>query len=575
MNIKSKLLLLVSASLIVSTGVLGITSYTFSKNQLTELGETSLKNNTNMIVKEIDSLDKKVNKGELTLDEAKKIVISEFLGEKDSNGKRTINKNIDLGDNGYAFIISKDGTLLAHPSSEGENIWKDKDANGHLVGKEIVKSTITGDGFARYQWALPNNPDETGQKIVYSKQAKWGWIVSTGSYAQDFNKSATVILYNTLIVFGIMLVLVIFVAWFFANKISKQLNLVKNQLSNMAEGDFSAEPVIVNSSDETKSLADSLNKMSTNLKELLNTVYTASNELSDASQETATSTEELVSATKNISNSIADVSEGAKLGSQHTNTAIASLEKLYELIEQARNKATNSSSNSTTTLSSAEKGMHNVKKLIKQISIIKDQTTHTEEVIGLLESYTREIQVIANTITDIAEQTNLLALNASIEAARAGEAGKGFAVVADEVRKLAEETNEGAKQVTNLTAKISEASKQSSVSMTKNKEVVNEGVTSVEETGSSLEEILSAVQHTVKDIEALSNLANAEFNVAEELVGIITELQEIMNKTTDNAVEVTASSEETLASIQDVSAVSEETSAMANQLNSSINKFKL
>ena len=121
-------------------------------------------------------------------------------------------------------------------------------------------------------------------------------------------------------------------------------------------------------------------------------------------------------------------------------------------------------------LSTAARGSDD-EQLIHTIELSRDELKHAVhalqstqknrqrvlEELHHLDSFTSELNAMADQVVAIADQTNLLALNAAIEAARAGDTGRGFAVVADEVRGLSQRSRETATQMTARVASLNQA----------------------------------------------------------------------------------------------------------------------
>jgi len=115
-SIRNKLILVSLLLLIIPTLSVGLISYSISKDELNTNGEIILKNGVKQGMDMLEFAQDQVNKGHMDLEEAQDLVKSYLVGEKNSDGTRTINKHVDLGLNGYFWIMDGEGKILAHPT---------------------------------------------------------------------------------------------------------------------------------------------------------------------------------------------------------------------------------------------------------------------------------------------------------------------------------------------------------------------------------------------------------------------------------------------------------------------------
>lgn len=574
-SIQTKLITFCLCLLIIPLLIIGFVGYKISKDELNQLAETSLQNNVNLSLKVIEIANQKVEMGAMTLEEAQEEVKRKLLGEKDAEGKRQITKDIDIGPNGYLYVVDELGNLLMHPVIEGDNLYESKTEDGFYFMKDIIKKSDAG-GFTQYDWALPNNPNELAPKIVYGKKdPHWGWIVVAGSYMMDFNSGANRIVSVIIITMMGSILVGVIITILFSRHIALPIKKMASLVRELSTGNLRLEQVQVKNKDEVGELASGFNQMVLNLKSLINAVRDSSEQVAASSQELNASSDHNAKATEEITQSIQQVAVGSEMQSN----------KMKEIIEQ-----TILISNTTDSIHSNTKNTHHAAEMTtsiarngKELAIIgMEQMTEAAEHVETMEKTaislkkkSEQIEEMLSHITAVADQTNLLALNAAIEAARAGEQGKGFAVVAEEVRKLAEQSANVAYEITTLMSDIKTEADISVETMKIGKQSVLKSQKTVSETGQAFQEIFTASEEVYTQTSSVSKSIAEVHHVIEKLVENARSVSSIIDEGTSFTNQVAAGTEEQTASMEEIAASAENLSMLAENLQSQIQKFIL
>ncbi|MDI2588353.1 methyl-accepting chemotaxis protein [Psychrobacillus sp. NEAU-3TGS] len=576
MKIRSKLFIISICLLLIPSLIIGVSGYTSAKKNLDELGEKTLKNGVEMALILIDSKNEAVENGDLTLEEAQEQVKQYLIGELQSDGKRAITSKVDLGANGYFVIYGKNGEEIAHPTIEGTNGWETKDMDGKYIVQDMIKIAEAGGGYYYYKWDLPNQPETAATKITYNTiDPNWGWVISAGTYMEDFNKGINSILMTIVTTLVLSTIIGLIVIVLFARHLGNPIKLIADSVNLIAQQDLAIEHIKVKNKDELGNLASGINAMTTNLREVIESVSMSAQQVAATSEELTASSEQTSRASEEITESIQQISSGQEsqlFGVQEAKNSVSQISS--SITEITTNiKELNDLSIETSKISLS--GNEVIKQTVEQMNQINNQSTVTTEAMIVLERKSQEIGEIINVITSIAEQTNLLALNAAIEAARAGEHGKGFAVVADEVRKLAEESGNAAKNISSLINEIQIDTTHTVQTVNEGKITIENGMKYVSNAGETFEKIAEDINTINSKLSIISSEIQGINSNAEVLVTQVNNTKDVIEKSTDYTQNVVAAAEEQYASMIEMTAASRSLAEMSEKLQDVVSDFKL
>ncbi|MEZ5071396.1 MAG: Cache 3/Cache 2 fusion domain-containing protein [Bacteroidales bacterium] len=303
---------------------------------------------------------------------------------------------------GYPFLVDSEGTMVVHPTKQGEN----------FADEEF------------FQQLLASNEDHGKTYYLWEGQLKYQYFryipemesyVSASIYEHELLAEIKTIRLIGLVVLVIGIVIFTVVNQGLSRNISRALRKGVDFAKAISEGDLTRS-LDVNSKDEVGELASALNDMTTRLRDIVMSIRSGAQNIATASAQMSATSEQ--------------ISQGASEQASSVEEVSSTMEEMTANIQQNSESAQQTEKISVTSLDA-----------IRQVSSGANESATATNTIA------EKIQIV----NDIALQTNILALNAAVEAARAGEHGKGFAVVAAEVRKLAERSKVAAEEIVELT----------------------------------------------------------------------------------------------------------------------------
>ncbi|PXA74558.1 methyl-accepting chemotaxis protein [Vibrio sp. 11986-1-5] len=415
---------------------------------------------------------------------------------------------INLFDAGYMFIVTADGSTIAHPETQ----YNGQKLTTYLPDVQLKEGI--------------QHVDINGQShlVYFSRVASENWYVGA-VVDESLAFVALTKLRNSSIIYTLIGVIVSIIGLTLLIKVlMRPLSVLNQAIKDVASGQGDlTQRLDTNTDQEFAELARGFNTFTETLQTQIKQSKAIGEEIMRGAELTIMSVEGSSSAMR---------------------SQLQELEQLATAMHEMSVTATEVANNAQGAASAAKEADEATIEGSQVVSVttqsIDKLSAHIEmavkEVQGL-ESATANIETILKVINDIADQTNLLALNAAIEAARAGESGRGFAVVADEVRTLAQRTQQSTTEIRGMIEQLQIGSSSVSKAMKESKDTAVDAVAKAQLADGALQRIRHAIQQISDMNLQIASAAEQQSLVAEEINSNTVKIKDLSTQVSDSAEE--------------------------------------
>ena len=412
----------------------------------------------------------------------------------------------------FAFLVDRDGMMLAHPDGQ----WINKPAKEWNA--ELTAERLNGLAGAQSKTELSLNGADKLVLATPIQGTEWTLLVAMDK--SDVNAGMRRATITALIAIVLVAMVAALIMGVITAAVFKRLSAVRNAMDNVASvhGDLTLR-LPQEGADEVSQIARSFNLFVQKITLILQEIRQTSDAVKVSSSEIASGNLDLSGRTEQQAGALEQTA--------------SAMEQLTSTVKQNSDNARQANQLAMAASNIAAEGGAVVGNVVATMEAINQSSRQIVDIIAVIDG--------------IAFQTNILALNAAVEAARAGEQGRGFAVVASEVRSLAQRSAQAAKEI---------------------KELIDSSVAKVEDGGALVEKAGQTMVEIVNSVNSVSSIVNEIATASAEQTSGIEEIGRAITH-------MDGTTQQKSALVEQAAAAAQSLQDQANRLATIVGGFKL
>ncbi|RII26577.1 MAG: hypothetical protein CXR31_09155 [Geobacter sp.] len=460
-------------------------------------------------------------KGEITVsdvaysDTAKENVVSFSAPVKGAGGKiigvitsrmswDIVEKIVDeekSGLTGHAYLVNKDGIIIAHPKKEKvlkEDLLKVQSPALAEQAKKMVKGE-KGEGEYTYEGINYLAAFEPSKGFGDYKGLGWSYVVAQGTneiYA-PVNTLRNIVFVIVIVAAILIALLAIFIARSIANPMIKGVAFAQI----VAAGDLS-QTLEVRSKDEVGDLANALNAMVEKLREMIGKIRDSSNQVASASDEISAGSVQLNRAAHNQASAAEETSSTMVQMAASILTVAGNADALASNVEEVSSSVDELGASSEQVSKSAE---------IMASSVAETSST-IEQMTVSIDRVAQSAEELASSVTETSSTIEQMTVSIDQVAGNTQELQQVATETAAIIEQLAVSIRESAKNVNTADDVAKAAAKEGAAGQ----EAVQQALAAMERVGNVIEKTAASITNLGKRSEEIGSIVKVINEIADQ-----------------------------------------------------------